>query len=72
MSNSDEFIENFPEKAPAFQLLRAGYDVWIGNNRGNSHSIFHNVYTPKDSEYYNYSFQEMAQYDLPAQIDKAL
>ena len=56
MSNSDEFVENFPEKAPAFQLLRAGYDVWIGNNRGNSHSIFHNVYTPKDIEYYNYSF----------------
>ena len=72
MSNSDEWVENYANVAPAFQFMRAGYDVWMGNNRGNSHSLYHNKYSPKDKEYYNYSFQEMGEYDLPAQIDKVL
>ena len=29
--SADCWIMNFPEVAPAFKLLRAGYDVWLGN-----------------------------------------
>ena len=71
-SNSDTWIENFSDKAPAFKMIRAGYDVWLGNNRGNSHSLRHASKSPNDADYYNYSFSELAEYDVPAQIDKVL
>ena len=35
------WIVNEPEKAPAFVLARNGYDVWLGNNRGNKYAKGH-------------------------------
>ena len=36
-----------PEVAPAFQLVRAGYDVWLGNQRGTKYSMGHQTLNPK-------------------------
>lgn len=35
---SDGWVDNTPDKAPAFTFARAGYDVYLGNNRGNYYS----------------------------------
>jgi pimeloyl-ACP methyl ester carboxylesterase len=47
-----------------------GYDVWLGNNRGNKYSRNHKVLDPnKNSEFWKFSYHEMGQYDLPAMIN---
>ncbi|KAM9197570.1 lipase member K isoform 2-T2 [Dugong dugon] len=46
-----------------------GYDVWMGNSRGNTWSRKHLKLSPKSSEYWAFSLDEMAKYDLPATID---
>ena len=62
-------MANHEKKSLAFILANLGYDVWLGNNRGNKHSRAHLKYNPdKDKEFWNYSFHEMGLYDLPAMI----
>ena len=67
------WVMNSPEVAPAFILARSGYDVWLGNNRGNMYSTKHVTLDPKkDREYWSFSWEEMGTYDVPAWIDYVL
>lgn len=53
----------------SFQLVREGYDVWLGNFRGNKYSNRHINLDPKtDLEYWQFSYAEMGRYDIPAMI----
>ncbi|PNJ72079.1 LIPF isoform 4 [Pongo abelii] len=47
----------------------AGYDVWLGNSRGNTWARRNLYYSPDSVEFWAFSFDEMAKYDLPATID---
>jgi predicted alpha/beta hydrolase len=70
MDCADTWIDNDPSVAAAFQLARAGYDVFLGNNRGNVYSNSNlNLNPVTDSKaFHDYSFVEYGKYDLPAQI----
>jgi pimeloyl-ACP methyl ester carboxylesterase len=63
---------NSADKALAFMLAREGYDVWMGNNRGNWFSLNHTQYDTSQEEFWQFDFEEMGIYDLPAQIDHIL
>ena len=69
IDSADCFIMNRPEKAPAFMLVDAGYDVWLGNTRGNKYSLKHISLSFEQKEYWDFSFDEMAFYDVPAFIE---
>lgn len=66
------FILNGVGKSLGFILADEGYDVWFGNNRGNTYSANHTTLTPKDAKFWDFTFSEMARYDLPTSIDYAL
>ncbi|CAH2096565.1 unnamed protein product [Euphydryas editha] len=54
-------------------LANAGYDVWLGNSRGNRYSRRHLYLDPNtDKEFWDFSFHELGYYDLPAMIDFVL
>jgi len=56
-----EWLWNDADKANALTLARAGYDVWLGNNRGNKYSNTHKTLTTKDADYWNFYQQDMAE-----------
>lgn len=69
--SADAFIMNTPEKAPVFIAARAGYDVWLGNMRGNKYSRTHLTFDPDldAKDFFNYSFAEVANYDVVQAIN---
>lgn len=73
-SCSDTWIVNDEKVAPAYQLARAGYDVYLGNNRGNFYSNKNLKLDPRadNEEFHDYSFEEYGKFDLTTQISKAL
>ena len=70
--SADCWIMNTVDKAPDFVLANAGYDVWLGNQRGTKYSLGHSTLSTKDKKYWEFSFTEMGEYDAPAQIERAL
>jgi lysosomal acid lipase/cholesteryl ester hydrolase len=52
-----------------FVLADSGYDVWMGNVRGNTYSRNHTSLSVKSSKFWDFSFDEMATIDLPAMVD---
>lgn len=67
--SSIQWVINSADKAIAFQLSRAGYDVWLGNNRGNHFSQAHTTLDPKKEAFWEFDFEEMGLYDVPATVD---
>ncbi|CAG9860945.1 unnamed protein product, partial [Phyllotreta striolata] len=49
----------------AYYLADRGYDVWLGNARGNDYSRAHTYLPTNSAEFWNFSFHEMGTRDLP-------
>lgn len=73
MTSAAQAFLTFGKKgSAAYQYYDAGYDIWIGNNRGNTYSRHHVKLDPNKLEFWNFSWHEMGVYDLPAMIDYIL
>ncbi|KAM6184820.1 gastric triacylglycerol lipase-like [Rhynchocyon petersi] len=69
LTSATNWISNLPNNSLAFILADAGYDVWLGNSRGNTWARRNVYFSPDSVEFWAFSFDEMAKYDLPATID---
>ncbi|KAH0950683.1 hypothetical protein HN011_001245 [Eciton burchellii] len=56
----------------AFLLADQGYDVWLGNFRGNSYCRSHITMSPKNGDFWQFSYHELGTQDLPVMIDYVL
>mmetsp|Transcript_11111 Transcript_11111/g.23956 ORF Transcript_11111/g.23956 Transcript_11111/m.23956 type:complete len:469 (+) Transcript_11111:194-1600(+) len=63
------FLLSGPGQALALLLADAGYDVWLANTRGNTQSRNHTQLSTWSAQFWAFSFDEMARYDLPAELD---
>lgn len=71
-ASSADWILNGPEKGLAYVLAEAGYDVWMANIRGNRYSKEHAWLKTKCKSYWNFSWHDVAKYDVPEIIDYIL
>src|SRR3990167_4946152 len=70
--SSDNWVVNAESGSLGFVLANAGFDVWLGNSRGNKYSRLHKNLKPSQKEFWDFSFQEMGQYDVKANIQLIL
>lgn len=70
LTNSELFIlgsehnKNLP-----FLLVDKGWEVWLGNNRGNKYSRKHLKLSPFDPKFWNFSLDEFAYFDIPDTLE---
>lgn len=66
------WVANDADLAPPFTLVDAGYDVWLGNNRGNRYAQSHTTLDKSEKEFWDFNFVDMGAKDTPAYIDFVL
>lgn len=86
MSTGHDFIINSPgghvdepvnEETPGnnlgFELAKRGFDVWLTNSRGNTYARAHKFLSPDmGKQFWDFSFDQMIEQDMPATIDYIL
>jgi lysosomal acid lipase/cholesteryl ester hydrolase len=60
------------ERCLPFALVNQGFDVWLGNNRGNKYSKKSTRFPPTSPDFWNFSMDEFAFQDIPDTIDYIL
>ena len=71
LDSANCWVMNYADVAPAFVAARAGYDVWLGNSRGNTYSCAHVEYDPwkNEKKFWDFDWVDMGHYDIPATLD---
>ena len=62
------WINNYQTQPFHLKLVDAGYDVWIGSNRGTEYSWAHETLDATQPEYWDWTWAEMGLYDDIANI----
>ncbi|KAJ7188585.1 Alpha/Beta hydrolase protein [Mycena filopes] len=56
------------ERSLPFVLVEQGFDVWLGNNRGNKYSKKSIHHGPNSSKFWDFSIDDFAWHDIPDSI----
>ena len=73
LDSANSWVMHYADVAPAFVAARNGYDVWLGNSRGNTYSRKHVSLNPDKHHdkkaFWSFDWEQMGKYDLPAAFD---
>uniref|UniRef100_A0A0C9PYH9 Lipase n=1 Tax=Fopius arisanus TaxID=64838 RepID=A0A0C9PYH9_9HYME len=69
LSSSADWVILGRGRALPYLLADLGYDVWLGNYRGNTYSLGHTTLSINSQEYWNFSWHELGIHDLPAMLN---
>ncbi|BBN12384.1 lysosomal acid lipase/cholesteryl ester hydrolase [Marchantia polymorpha subsp. ruderalis] len=69
VQGGDTWVLNNPDESLGYILADAGFDVWLGNIRGTRWSYGHVSMSREDKDYWDWSWDELAAYDLPAMLE---
>ncbi|TDG45718.1 hypothetical protein AWZ03_007856 [Drosophila navojoa] len=72
MGGSDIWFFTGPNHALPYLLVDSGFDVWVGNSRGNTYSRNHISMSTEDPDFWKFSWHEIGYYDIAATIDYSL
>nr|XP_016927866.1 lipase 3 [Drosophila suzukii] len=72
LCSSSDWVLGGPHSGLAYLLSEEGYDVWMGNARGNTYSKKHATKSPLLQPFWNFEWHDIGIYDLPAMIDNVL
>ncbi|XP_061397694.1 lipase 3-like, partial [Musca vetustissima] len=72
LCSSDIFVLAGPNDGLPFMLADAGYDVWLGNARGNVYSQRHTTLSPFSEAFWSFAMDEIALIDLTSHIEYIL
>ncbi|XP_021668199.1 triacylglycerol lipase 1 isoform X2 [Hevea brasiliensis] len=64
----DAWFLDSPEQSLGYILADEGFDIWVGNVRGTFWSYGHVSLSDKDKEFWDWSWQELALFDLSEMI----
>lgn len=66
MTNSELFVLGSTKlKTLPYLLVDLGYEVWLGNNRGNKYSRKHLKFPASEPKFWDFSLDEFAYFDIP-------
>ncbi|KAL7731679.1 hypothetical protein ACLKA6_000968 [Drosophila palustris] len=71
-SNSDCWLTSGPENSLAYLLADAGYDVWLGNARGNIYSRANSQISLNSPRFWHFDWHEIGTIDIATMIDYIL
>ncbi|KAF8039982.1 hypothetical protein BT93_B2255 [Corymbia citriodora subsp. variegata] len=69
LADGSAWLVNLPEQSLPLILADNGFDVWIANSRGTQFSRRHTSLSPSNPKFWDWSWDELAAFDLPAVFD---
>lgn len=70
--SSDDYVVNGVGRSLAHILVDEGFDVWLGNARGNKYSKKHEYLSNMDPRFWSFEWHEIALKDLPTMLNHIL
>lgn len=72
MSSEAVIFRRHSDDSIPLRLAQAGYDVWLGNNRGNKYSCKHVSKRRNTEDYWDFSLDDIIRFDVPTMVEYVL